>query len=192
MNQTLMTASSWILLVFLFLSAFDGIYYHLWKFRLQERKDSKFEHITHTLRAVLFVPTIILVYWIGLQSYILWVTLAILAFDLVTEVLDVLNENESRATLGGLPSNEYLVHITLTTLRVAALTLAFAALPNEAWHLNAAISVEVPELSKLIAMQVLPGAVIVASLHVYLIFDPMLITRAEAYLKNKCCVLKHS
>lgn len=191
MNQTLMTASSWILLVFLLLSAFDGIYYHLWKFRLQERKDSKFEHITHTLRAALFVPTIILVYWIGLQSYILWVALAILAFDLVTEVLDVLNENESRATLGGLPSNEYLVHITLTTLRVAALTLAFAALPNEAWHLNAAISVEVPDLSKLIAMQVLPGAVIVAALHVYLIFDPMLITRAEAHLKNKCCALKH-
>lgn len=187
MNYSLMIASSWILLAFLFLSAFDGIYYHLWKFRLQEREDSKFEHITHTLRALLFVPTIIFVYWIGLQSYILWFALVILAFDLATEVLDVLNENASRATLGGLPSNEYLVHITLTTLRVAALTLAFAALPNEAWHLNAGLSVEVPELSKLIALQVLPGAILVAGLHLYLIFDPMFVTRMETRLREKCC-----
>nr|BFD66052.1 hypothetical protein HAGR004_10740 [Bdellovibrio sp. HAGR004] len=93
--------------------------------------------------------------------------------------------------MGGLPSNEYLVHITLTTLRVAALTLAFAALPNEAWHLNATIYAEVPDLSKLIVMRVLPGAVIVAALHIYLIFDPMLITRAEAHLRNKCCAPKH-
>lgn len=187
MNHSLMIASSWILLAFLFLSAFDGIYYHLWKFRLQEREDSKFEHITHTLRALLFVPTIILVYWVGLQSYILWLALVILVFDLMTEVLDVLNENASRATLGGLPSNEYLVHITLTTLRVAALTLAFAALPTDAWHLNTEISVEVPELSKLLALQVLPGAVLVAGLHLDLIFDPMFVTRVETVLKEKCC-----
>lgn len=187
MNDTLMLASSVTLLLFLVLSVFDGIYFHLWKFRLQERKESKFEHITHTVRAVLFIPTIILTYWIGLKGFLLWATIAILAIDLATEVLDVLNERESRMSLGGLPSAEYLVHIMLTTLRVAALTLAFTALPLEAWSVFTEVELTMPYLAKFIALQTLPGALLVAGLHIYLIFDPTLVSRMERSIKRKCC-----
>ncbi|MGE9746706.1 hypothetical protein [Bdellovibrio bacteriovorus] len=186
MNNTLMIASSWILLLFLGLSIFDGLYYHLWKFRLQERNDSKFEHITHTLRAILFIPTVILIYWTGVSGMALWSAIVVLAFDLITEVVDVLEERASRATLGGLPSGEYLVHIMLTTLRVSALALAFAALPSEAWLLNSA-DVVVPSFSKFVALQTLPGAILVAGLHIYLIFDPTFVSRMERSLRNKCC-----
>lgn len=190
MNDTLMILSSGILLLFLSLSLMDGIYFHLWKFRLQEREDSKFEHITHTIRALLFIPTAILIYWVGMKGVMLWAAIFVLAFDLATEILDVLNERKSRATLGGLPSGEYLVHIMLTTLRVAALTLAFAALPNNAWHLDSEAIILLPEFAKSVAMFVLPGAILVAGLHVYLIFDPMFISRAEKALRFKCCVVK--
>lgn len=186
MNETLMNTSSWILLLFLGLSIFDGIYYHLWKFRLQEREDSKFEHVTHTVRAVLFIPTTILIYFIGATGWLLWAAVLVLAFDLVTEIIDVLNEKASRSTLGGLPSGEYLVHIMLTTLRVSALALAFAALPSEAWITNSP-SIIVPAFSKIVALQTLPGALIVAILHIYLIFDPTFVSRMERSIKNKCC-----
>lgn len=188
MNEILMIASSWVLLLFLGLSIFDGIYYHLWKFRLQEREDSKFEHITHTFRAILFIPTTILIYWTGMTGMLLWAAVLVLALDLITEVVDVLNERSSRATLGGLPSGEYLVHIMLTTLRVAALVLAFAALPVEAWTLNSAVIIVPPDFAKFVAMQALPGAFLVAGFHIFLIFDPMFISRTERSLRSKCCV----
>ncbi len=188
MNDVLMIASSWTLILFLGLSIFDGIYYHLWLFRLQEREDSKFEHATHTLRAVLFIPTLILIFLIGMSGVALWVAILVLLFDLVTEILDVLNERKSRETLGGLPSGEYLIHILLTTLRVAALTLAFAALPREAWLLNTNVEIILPSISKLIAMQALPGAILMAGLHIYLIYDPLFISKTEAFIKGKCCL----
>ncbi len=190
MNNGLMLTSSIILMLFLTLSAFDGIYFHLWKFRLQEREDSKTEHIIHTIRAVLFIPTIIFIYWIGLKGILLWATVAVLAIDMITEVADVLNERASRMTLGGLPSSEYLLHIVLTTLRVAAISLALAALPLEAWNINAEVEIALPDLAKFIALQALPGAVVVAALHLYLIFDPTLISRTEMFIKGKCCVAR--
>lgn len=185
MNELLITMSSWILILFLILSTFDGIYFHLWKFRLQERLDSKFEHITHTLRALLFIPTVIFIYYIGLSGVLLWASIIILAVDLMVEILDVLNERKSRATLGGLPSSEYLVHIMLTTFRVTAFSLAFAALPIQAWSLSIPVDVVTPSFSKLIVSLVLPGAISVAVLHVYLMFDPFFISRLEKWIKEK-------
>ena len=190
MNDTLMIASSWILVLFLWLSVFDGLYYHLWKFRLQEREDSKFEHITHTFRAILFIPTTILIYWVGMKGILLWAAVLVLALDLITEIVDVLSERSSRAQLGGLPSGEYLVHILLTTLRVMALALAFAALPPEAWTLNSVAAITPPDFAKLIAMQALPGAFLVAGLHIYLIFDPLFVSRTERSFRTKCCPIK--
>lgn len=187
MNTTLMTISSGILFLFLILSLVDGIYFHLWKFRLQERDDSKFEHLTHTMRALLFIPTLILFYLFGATGLILWLGVAVLAADFIFEVLDILNERKSRATLGGLSSAEYLVHILLTTLRIAAFTLMFVALPLEAWHLQSSVTLQLPELSKFLAIQALPGAIFVSVLHVYLIFDPLLVSRVEKLCKVKYC-----
>jgi hypothetical protein len=187
MNEDLMTISSWILLMFIGLSLFDGVYFHLWKYRLQERNDSKFEHLTHTLRAILFIPIVILIYWIGMKGFFLWSAVLVIIFDIVTEILDVLNEKKSRETIGGLSSVEYLVHIILTTLRVTALTLAFSAIPEEAWHLNSSTEIFLPDFSISVTKIVLPGAVFTAMFHVYLILDPILVSRLERAVKSKCC-----
>ncbi len=187
MNDLLMNASAGVLYLFLGLSIFDGIYYHLWKFRLQEREDSKFEHKVHSIRALLIIPTIVMIYSVGLSGLSLWVAVFVLTLDLVTEVVDVLNERKSRATLGGLPSGEYLVHILLTTLRVTSLTLAFAAIPTAAWDLSSTMTITPTAFSKFIAMQALPGALVVAVLHIYLIFDTQLVSRTERYFRSRCC-----
>lgn len=187
MNETLMLISSGLLVAFAILSVFDGVYFHLWKFRLQEREDSKFEHLTHTVRALLFIPTLILIYTLGAKEIWAWVVVVVLGLDLIVETFDVLNEKSSRETLGGLPSNEYLLHIMLTTIRVAAFTTAFIAIPKEAWNINSNVEMLVPEISKLIAYNLLPGAVLVLIVHVYLIFDPLFISRIEKIICARFC-----
>ena len=190
MDITLMTISSWVLLVFIALSFFDGVYYHIWKFRLQERTDSQFEHITHTVRAVLFVPTLFLIYGMGVQGTLVWGLFAVLTLDLIAEIFDVLNEKSSRSKIGGLPSTEYLAHIFLTSLRVTALALAFAALPKTAWQTGSSTHLVLPEISKLVVDLTLPGAIIIAFLHIYLIFDAHFISRTEKLIRSYCCANK--
>ena len=192
MNSTLMLASSGFLFAFANLSVFDGIYFHLWKFRLQEREESKFEHIVHTARSLLFIPTVILIYSVGLKGIYLWLAVFVIALDLIAEVIDVLNEKNSRQSLDGLPSAEYLLHIILTTLRVSFLVLAFAALPAGAWQLNSVVQFAIPEFSKMIVLNLLPGSVVVLALHIILIFKPRLVSELERVLKLKCCPEKLS
>jgi hypothetical protein len=187
MNETLMMTSTGLLVVFSFLSIFDGIYFHLWKFRLQEKEDSKFEHLTHTARAILFIPALVLIYSIGISGLLAWIALFVLGLDLVVEVFDVLNEKKSRAAIGGLPSEEYLLHIILTTLRVAALTLAFASIPAEAWSLTTDYHASAIEISKFAVTQLLPGAILTAAFHLYLIFDPFFVSRTEKSFCSRFC-----
>ncbi len=182
-----MTVSTILLAVFAMLSIFDGVFYHLWKFKLQEREDSKFEHLTHTGRALLFIPTLILIYTVGVAGFWAWIAVLVLGLDLIVEILDVLNEKKSRETLGGLPSREYLLHIILTTVRVAALTTAFAAMPLDVWSLGISLQITVPGISKFVAYNLLPGAFLVAALHIYLIFDPYLISRIEKVICHRIC-----
>lgn len=185
MNETVMLISSGLLVAFASLSIFDGLYYHLWKFRLQERDESKFEHLTHTGRALLFIPSLILIYILGATGIWAWAAVVVLGLDLIVETFDVLNEKSSRESIGGLPSNEYLLHIMLTTIRVAAFTTGFAALPSAAWSIDSKIEILVPEASKLIGYNLLPGAVLILLLHVYLIFDPLFISRIEKIIRGR-------
>lgn len=187
MNETLILISSGLLVAFASLSIFDGVYFHLWKFRLQERDDSKFEHLTHTGRALLFIPALILLYILGPKGVCAWVAVVVLGLDLIVETFDVLSEKSSRETIGGLPSNEYLLHIMLTTIRVAAFTAAFVAIPKEAWRIDSNVELLIPEVSKLIAYNLLPGAVLILLFHIYLIFDPLFVSRIEKVICARFC-----
>lgn len=39
-----------LLIAYSFLALFDGVFLHLYKYRLLEHKESKFEHLTHTVK----------------------------------------------------------------------------------------------------------------------------------------------
>lgn len=41
-----------LLIAYSLLALFDGVFLHLYKYRLYEHKESKFEHLTHTIRAI--------------------------------------------------------------------------------------------------------------------------------------------
>jgi hypothetical protein len=162
-------ASTVLLLAFVVLSAIDGVYLHLWRYRLWARADSRYEHWLHTGRAVLFAPIVLLVFAAPTAGAALWAGVALLAIDQVLEVLDVLEERASREGLGGLSSGEYLVHAILVTLRAGAIALALAARPEVGWRLEAPLTIGTytPTITFLV-QQLVPGAIVIALVHVWL------------------------
>ncbi len=165
----LLTASTLLLLGFAALSMVDGVYLHLWRYRLWARAASRREHWLHTARALLFAPIVLLVFASPTAGTALWAGVTLLAVDQVFEVLDVLEERRSRAGIGGLGSGEYLVHAMLVTLRAAAIALALAHRPAAAWAFDAALAFgSYPATIVTLVHQLVPGAIVVAALHVWL------------------------
>ncbi len=166
-SSPLLFVSTALLLVFVLLSAVDGIYLHLIRYRLHAQPSSWREHLWHTGRAILFTPILLLVFVEQTGGALLYAGLAVVALDQGLELLDLLDENESRAPMGGLSTLEYVLHVVITTFRTGALALALAARPASAWSLDA-VSTPLPEPLSTVLWQLVPGAVIIAAVHVWL------------------------
>jgi hypothetical protein len=117
-------------------AAIDGVYFHLWKYKLHTFEDTFVEHVTHTLRAWTMVFASFLLFAVNTGGMLLWAAVAVLVFDLLIETWDVLIERKSRQRFGGLSSAEYLVHVHAIFLYAATWTLAFVAKPSGAWSLS--------------------------------------------------------
>ena len=155
------------------LAAIDGLYLHLWRLRLHERPECRREHLLHTARALLFPPGLVLVYGFATAGGLLLFGAAIVVADTALEAWDTFEEPASRRALGGLSSAEALLHVALVTLRAASLALTLAAKPAAAWSWSAPVwlaSAE-PWHAVVVHQLLLPGAVLVALLHVGLAFD---------------------
>ncbi len=177
----LVLASSLLLLGFVGLSMVDGLYLHLWKLRLPARAASYREHLWHTVRAVLFAPIVLAIFAAPTAGWALWTGIALLAIDQLAELLDVLDERDSRAELGGLSSFEYAVHATLVTLRAAAIALALAARPAAAWALDAPAQLGAyPAAIDTLIGGLVPGAIVTAALHLWLAWRHRPASRALA------------
>jgi hypothetical protein len=154
------------------LSMIDGVYLHLVRYRLWARRESRREHLLHTLRAFLFIPVALFVLS-GATGAAFVIGMVALAIDQLVELFDVIEENASRREIGGLPRGEYALHIVLVTLRASVVALALALRPGWAWSISAHGSAS-PALAWLgeVSMQFVPGAVIVALVHVALLLVP--------------------
>ena len=148
----------------------DGLYFHLVKYRLFARKDSRYEHLLHTIHAVFFPALVVLLFLRAPSGAFLWGGVALVAVDFVVEMMDVVCERASRRSIGGLSTGEYAVHVLAITSRGSAFTLALAARPAAAWLLSnttihdAAIS----PLSRVICWLIAAGGVAMAALHIWL------------------------
>lgn len=149
----------------------DGAYLHLYRYRLYARAASRTEHVTHTARAVVFAPMIYLLFGRCFAGAVLWATLAIVLVDFAIQSWDVLVEGASRASLGGLSSLEYWIHVATITTHVAAVTLVLAARPPGAWSLSApaVLPVAWPAIAHWSAIALIPGAAGLAVLHLWLL-----------------------
>ncbi len=119
------------------LGAFDVIYYHLWKFRLYARPESRPETVTHLLRGLLIGCGAILLAYGEPHGVWFWIVSAVFVIDFLNDIADVILEPKSRKSLGGLPPLEYLTHIMGAGAAAAAtsgfivLAYPWSTLPTE-------------------------------------------------------------
>ncbi|MCC6410329.1 MAG: hypothetical protein IT270_01645 [Saprospiraceae bacterium] len=168
--ETLFILASFFLLVFGLLGVYDGFYLHLWKFELHARPESKFEHLTHTLRAVLF-PLIIACLFVPHPSEAMfYLGLFFLLADVVVLAFDAWLETDSRKFMGGLPRWEYMLHLFVNGFHFSTVALLLAAkmdfqgaVPKLRTDVQDVWSAK---LFFAIAFNLLPGALLIALLHV--------------------------
>lgn len=169
-DPSLANAAAVLLAVFAALAAVDGLYIHLWRLRLHARPETRREHWLHTARALLFPPVLLGLFALPTGGVCLWAAITAAVLDLAAGLWDVAIERESRAQLGGLGTAEYIVHIAVSMVHSGALALVLAARPATAWSLAAPplLDAPMPGLSAALAWNLLPGAVILGALHVWL------------------------
>lgn len=116
------------------IGAFDSLYFHLWRFRLATRPESRVETATHVARSlILGIVALTLAFYEPRGSWVLALA-GLLGLDFVNNLVDTSLEGGSRASLGGLPQGEYVLHIASASL-AGATTLAFVVVG--APHLDA-------------------------------------------------------
>jgi hypothetical protein len=165
------TAACILIELFAMVAMTDGVYYHLWKFRLYTRPESIVEHVTHTIHALFFGPIVFLLFAYNFGGALLWLAVAVVALDFANESWDILIEKNSRASLGGLPPLEYLSHAVAITLRTAAIALVFSAKPAAAWSLSSptVLPESYPSIAPITALLIVPGAVLFGLVHLWLL-----------------------
>ena len=64
--------------LFVLLGAFDGIYFHMIKYRLYEHPPARFEHQLHTFRGLMFLPITLIFFVWNSAGLLLWLGLLFL------------------------------------------------------------------------------------------------------------------
>jgi hypothetical protein len=166
-----MVIASFVFLnLFMVLGAVDLFYFHIWKYKLHTRPDSRYEHKLHMAFAFLMVPLAYLLYYQNFGGWALWAGVFFVIAALGTELADVFSENDSRASVGGLSTQEYALHVVLTILKVASFAFLFASKPAEAWSTSSPIVLgEYGFMAEMTALQVMVGSGLVGVLHLVLL-----------------------
>jgi hypothetical protein len=119
------------------IGAFDVLYFHIWKFRLFARPASRCETATHVARGLLVGAVVLVFANFEPRGAWFWLVAAAVVLDFANNVVDAALEPASRASLGGLPRCEYVVHVAGATMGGAvgalflALFFALSRLPTE-------------------------------------------------------------
>jgi hypothetical protein len=156
------------LVAFTLIASIDGLYFHLYRYRLYARPASRYEHRLHTINAVLFVPLTALLFCA--QPLGLWRQLALALFigSVVVEVLDVRCEEQSRRDLGGLTTTEYLMHFLMSGLRFGSVLPLLGSGALTQWLPAETALAARPLWLVLLGASLAVPAVLIAGLHVYL------------------------
>lgn len=111
-----MTAAFYLLLAIGLLGAFDVLYFHMWRGRLQERAECQREVLWHTVRHLIYGLQFLWVPHLRFQGAALGLLAVLYAADVFVAWADVWEERDSRAPQGGLPRGEYFMHVVLSVL----------------------------------------------------------------------------
>lgn len=161
--------STFCLFGFMILATYDGFYLHIWKYELFKRKESKFEHLTHTIRAFIF-PLILWLLFINNDMLSLGIGVFFIVVDLIVLGLDAFSEGDSRKSIGGLPKWEYILHLFANSFHFSAVVLILATkilITDDGLLFNEALTGSfAQQLSYSVAVNIIPGSIVLAFLHV--------------------------
>lgn len=177
-----------LLLLFMALAIYDGLYLHIWKFELFNQKDSEIEHKIHTVRALLF-PVIIYFLFVDKSKIGLYFGIAFFLTDLVVLALDAYFEKDSRAFMNGLPRWEYIIHLFANSLHFASFVIIIIIRQNPI-HLDAVYTMgnsDSIDLIYLVGINVIPGAIIMGLIHLILTFKSVKTKWLSLKSKIICC-----
>ncbi|WP_224368635.1 SRPBCC family protein [Hyalangium versicolor] len=111
-----MSASFYLLLAIGLLGAWDVIYFHIYRCQLHLRPECRREVLWHTARHLVYALQFLWVAHLRFHGAALVGLGVLYAADVFIAWADVWEEKESRASQGGLPRGEYLMHVVLSVL----------------------------------------------------------------------------
>ncbi len=183
--------SSILVILFALLALYDGFYLHIFKYQLHNQLESKKEHLTHTVRAILF-PAIM--YFLFLKqdcntSFYIGITLVII--DIIILGMDAFMETDSRKFMGGLPRWEYILHLFVNgfhfasiavflTMKLKISTTGVVIVPNFYEYTNF-------KTFQFIIYNLLPGAIIIAIIHIIVSIPKTAVMWNNYRTKITCC-----
>jgi hypothetical protein len=161
--------STILLLAFAALAVIDGFYLHIFKYQLHNQQDSRLEHLTHTIRAVLFPLIVYFLFILQKSTFGFFIAISFILMDIIILGIDAFSEQESRKFMGGLPRWEYILHLFVNGFHFAAIAVFLAVKLNLT---TTGISI-IPDLShmmnynffKIVADNLIPGAILIAIIH---------------------------
>ena len=183
--------SSVLLILFALLALYDGFYLHIFKYQLHNEAESRKEHLTHTLRAVFF-PAIL--YFLFLKqdcptSFFIGISLVVL--DIIVLGMDAFMETDSRKFMGGLPRWEYILHLFVNGFHFASiavfLTLKLNLTPNGITIVPNFYQYENFKIFQFIVTNLLPGAILIALIHIVVYIPKSAIVWNKFRTKITCC-----
>ena len=95
--EHLITLSLIFLNLFMIVRAVDLFYFHIWKYKLHTRSESRYEHKLHMAFAFIMVPLAYFLYYQNSGGWALWAGVFSVAVALGTEMLDLFSESDSRS-----------------------------------------------------------------------------------------------
>jgi hypothetical protein len=150
------------------LAAFDVIFIHGFQEGLHTRKDSRQEHLLHTLQSGLFARFIYLVFLVNFSGMFLWLGVLVTLATIGVSLWDAAIEKKSRQGLGGLSSLEYVFHLIMEMTRTAAVAWILALKPESSWHWDALPLAHYPSYFEHFAQFVFVLSILFAIWHVWL------------------------
>jgi len=162
--------STILLSAFALLAIIDGFYLHIIKYRLYDHKESKFEHLTHTIRAVLFPLIVYFLFIVQNCQTSFYLGILFTVFDIIVLGIDAFVEKDSRIFMGGLPRWEYILHLFVNGFHFAAIAV-FLVLKLEFTDNGISVIQDLSNLTNFklfnfLAKNLLPGAILLAIIHI--------------------------
>ncbi|OJW79611.1 MAG: hypothetical protein BGO69_12850 [Bacteroidetes bacterium 46-16] len=179
-----------LLAAFVLLAMFDGLYLHLMRYKLYAHTESRNEHISHTVRAILF-PIILYFLYLGTSDTAFYIGLAVIVIDILVLGADAYMEKDSRTFMGGLPRWEYILHLMVNGFHFASIAVFIVIKvrlePHGLMLVHNFQNVPQFHLFKTIVEQLIPGGILMGLLHFALLFPKPVLIYNRLSAKLKCC-----